>query len=70
MDPTATLTEILESLHSWSVFVSCPGRDNYEYAQTRKNEGLEGLESLAQWIRKGGFPPDVRAAINKARISG
>lgn len=51
MDPTETLTQLL-----------CALRDRAE-----PDEVNDILENLADWLNRGGFYPDVAAAIDKAR---
>ena len=59
MDPTKCLTEILEELSQMNE--RSPLFDLMETAYS--------LRTLAQWIDRGGFPPDVDEAISDYWIS-
>lgn len=51
MDPTVCLTEILLGL------------DNAVLSDDEQARAMEQMEALLHWLRRGGFLPDVPAAL-------
>lgn len=57
MDPTATLTKILDSL---------TGEGTPGDLELDREAAIEGLHDLAAWLDKGGALPDLEKAIEDA----
>lgn len=57
MDPEALLTEILELLNDMS--------KNSDYNDWSVEEIVSYVESYEQWLRKGGYRPDVKNVVEK-----
>ncbi len=55
MDPTTTLECILNELHEIAA-----GK-----IDTARDDAIEHLENLTQWLKRDGFPPDVKKAIEE-----
>ena len=57
MDPEALLTEILELLNNMS--------KNSDYNDWSVEEIVSCVESYEQWLRNGGYRPDVKNVVEK-----
>ncbi len=58
MDPQETL---LQALRSLARLEKDPGDTQERHA------AADALEALAEWLRKGGFPPSVSQALTELR---
>lgn len=59
MDPTATLADILRNLDN------ARGMDAGEDRDDIIGNALDSMRHLADWLERGGFPPDARRATER-----
>ena len=59
MDPTQTLIDIIESLL---------GMQKVQTDETARQDAIESLDALSNWLKQEGFPPDVETALSSIQF--
>jgi hypothetical protein len=62
MDPTQCLIDILGALDG------CQGPDDADSQESKarnREEAIEGLLNLAEWLQKGGFAPKIQEVLER-----
>lgn len=66
MDPTAALTTALSAMIDMEArrnSTDDPTKEDLDVDAENREEAIDNLLNLVGWLKRGGFPPDVEAAI-------